>query len=138
MNPPRGLRNCNPPNIRKTGRRPWLGEVRPGQDAQFCQFQDMAHGYRAAMRLLQNYQRLYGLRTLRQIISRWAPPSENDTRGYINTVCYLTKWDAERALQLKQKEQMIPLVSAMSQVENGRKANPEEVEAGWRLLITNH
>ena len=98
----------------------------------------MAHGYRAAMRLLQNYQRLYGLRTLRQIISRWAPPSENDTRGYINTVCYLTKWDAERALQLKQKEQMIPLVSAMSQVENGRKANPEEVEAGWRLLITNH
>ena len=78
--------------------------------------------------------RFYGLRTLRQIISRWAPPSENDTRGYIDTVCHLTKWDSERALQLKQKEQMIPLVSAMSQVENGRKANLEEVEAGWMLL----
>ena len=131
---PRGLRNCNPLNIRKTNIRPWLGEVRPGQDAQFCQFQDMAHGYRAAMRILQNYQRLYGLRTLRQIISRWAPPSENDTHGYIDTVCHLTKWDSERALQLKQKEQMSPLVSAMSQVENGRKANLEEVEAGWMLL----
>ena len=134
MNSPRGLRNCTPLNIRTTNGRPWVGEVRPGQDEVFCQFQDMAHGYRAAMKLLQNYQRLYGLRTLRHIISRWAPPSKNDTRGYLNTVCYITKWDVDLTLQLKRREQMIPLVSAMSQVENGRKANLEEVEAGWRLL----
>ena len=134
MTTPRGIRNCNPLNIRKTTGRPWLGQVRPGEDPEFCQFTDMAHGYRAAMRLLQNYGKLYGLRTVRQLISRWAPPQENDTRGYVNTVCYLTKWDPERTVALDKKADMVALVSAMSQMENGRKADPQEVEAGWRLL----
>lgn len=135
MNPiPRGIRNCNPLNIRKTGCRPWLGEIRPGEDKAFCQFRDMAHGYRAAMKLLQNYQKLYGLRTVRQLISRWAPPQENDTRGYVDTVCYLTKWDPEHAVDLSKKSDMVALVSAMSQVECGRRADPQAVDAGWRLL----
>ena len=84
MNSPRGLRNCNPLNIRKTGSRPWLGEVRPGQDAQFCQFQDMAHGYRAAMRLLQNYQRLYGPRRVRTTRAVTSTPCVTSPSGTPN------------------------------------------------------
>ena len=134
MTTPRGIRNCNPLNIRKTGGRPWLGEIRPGQDKEFCQFCDMAHGYRAAMRLLHNYCRLYGLRTPRELISRWAPPSENDTRGYLGAVCRLTGLEADTPVDLTRKENMLKLTAAMSQVENGRRADPAEVEAGWRLI----
>ena len=134
MPTPRGIRNCNPLNIKKTGGRPWLGEIRPGADKVFCQFIDMAHGYRAAMKLLQNYQTRYGLRTLRQLISRWAPPSENDTRGYLGAVCKLTGLDADHFVDLSKKITLTSIVSAMSQVENGRRADPSEVEAGWRML----
>lgn len=134
MTTPRGIRNCNPLNIRKTSGRLWIGEIRPSQDKEFCQFQDMAHGYRAAMRLLQNYQKLYGLRTVRELISRWAPPSENDTRGYLGAVCKLTGLDADHFVDISKKANMVALVSAMSQVENGRRADAQEVEAGWKLL----
>lgn len=132
---PRGIRNCNPLNIRKTNGLPWKGEIRPGQDREFCQFCDMAHGYRAAMKLLQNYQKRYGLRTIRQIVSRWAPPCENDTRGYLFSVFWLTGMDADLSIDLDKKGDMVALVSAMSQVENGRKAVRAEVEAGWELLM---
>ena len=35
---------------------------------------------------------------------------------------------------LHDKATMCVLVSAMSRMENGVDANPDEVEAGWRLL----
>ena len=58
----RGLRNNNPLNIEKTkGRTPWQGEIVPSKDNRFAQFTTMAYGYRAAFKLLNNYQRNYGL-----------------------------------------------------------------------------
>ena len=49
MAQPRGIRNCNPGNIRLSGDK-WKG-LRPRQtDGEFCQFTDMAHGYRALIR----------------------------------------------------------------------------------------
>lgn len=131
---PRGLRNCNPLNIRLSKGKPWKGEVRPSQDPVFCQFRDMAHGYRAAMLLLRNYVRLYRLSTPRELISRWAPPSENDTRGYLDTVCKLTGLEPDEPADLSRRKVLVPLVAAMSQVENGRRAVMEDVGAGYRLL----
>ena len=81
----RGLRNNNPLNMRHD-RDTWKGEVKPGQDAAFKQFRTMAWGYRAAFKLLHNYQRLHGCRTLADFIRRWAPPSENNTDAYIRIV----------------------------------------------------
>ena len=58
---PRGLRNNNPLNIEKTkGGNPWRGEIVPSKDSRFAQFTTMAYGYRAAFKLLNNYQRNYG------------------------------------------------------------------------------
>ena len=71
MAQPRGIRNCNPGNIRLSGDK-WKG-LRPRQtDGEFCQFTDMAHGYRALIRLLQNYRKLHGCRTIADFIRRWA------------------------------------------------------------------
>lgn len=85
---PRGLRNNNPLNIRRSPSK-WLGEVdilSGRQDATFCQFSSLACGYRAAAKLLQTYQTKYKLCALSQIIGRWAPPNENNTRAYATRV----------------------------------------------------
>ena len=83
---PRGIRNNNPLNIRRNPANQWQG-LRPVQaDKLFCQFKAMKWGLRAAIRLMENYIRR-GAQTPRQIISRWAPPSENNTQGYITQAC---------------------------------------------------
>lgn len=75
---PRGLRNNNPGNIRNSDATDWQGEVPASkkQDNTFEEFEDMAHGYRALIKLLQNYRRKYGCQTIADFISRWAPRTE--------------------------------------------------------------
>jgi hypothetical protein len=60
-------------------------------DSQFCQFETMAWGWRAAFRLLtRTYYHEYRLYTIRAIVSRWAPACENNTSAYIANVSRLT------------------------------------------------
>ena len=81
----RGLQNCNPGNIRQSKVR-YKGEVRPSRDPAFKQFESLAWGYRAIFVLLDTYRIRYGLDTIRGMVSRWAPPSENHTETYIRAV----------------------------------------------------
>lgn len=129
----RGLRNNNPGNIRKSETK-WQGEETPSTDREFKQFVSMAYGYRAMLRLLQNYSKLYGCRTLRTMISRWAPPCENDTQSYIATVRKLSGIDTDQVVDVDDRDTMCRLAAAMSQVENGKRAVMADVEAGWDLL----
>ena len=78
------MRNRNPGNIRRSATK-YLGEVAPSRDAAFKQFETMAWGYRAMFVLLDSYSRK-GYRTIRQMISRYAPPIENHTENYIRCV----------------------------------------------------
>lgn len=73
----------NPLNIRASVKNNWLGSR--GQYKGFVVFNSSRMGYRAALLLLRNYIRS-GHNTIRSIITRWAPPSENDTEKYIETV----------------------------------------------------
>ena len=56
----RGLRNCNPGNIRQSKGR-YKGEVRPSRDPAFKQFESLAWGYRAIFVLLDTYRTRHGL-----------------------------------------------------------------------------
>jgi len=88
---PRGIRNQNPLNIRRTGNDKWQGLSERQQDSEFCQFRSLVWGWRAAFHLLtRTYYKKYGLDTIRKIISRWAPPKENHTQRYIENVSRLT------------------------------------------------
>ena len=132
---PRGLRNNNPLNIEKTrGGNPWQGEVVPSKDKRFAQFTTVAYGYRAAFKLLNNYQRNYGLDTIRKMIGRWAPENENDTDSYIKAVSDYAGIPADDPININDREQMIRIVAGMSKVENGREAEMSDVIAGWNLL----
>lgn len=126
------LKLNNPGNIRLSAVS-FRGEVRPSSHPSFCQFQTMADGYRAMFVIIRTYMRMYGLTTIDGIISRWAPPTENDTQKYIDTVAYLSGINAYRSLTFC-KHELVPVVCAMSVVENGVKADKAEVEKGWQLL----
>lgn len=132
-NLPRGLRNCNPGNIRLGSYR-WVGEIRPSQDNAFCQFQSMKHGYRALLRLLQNYRRKHGLKTIAEMIQRWAPASENNTNAYIIDVCRQMQVPSSYVIDVDDRDSMCALAAAISRHENGVEAVMEDIHAGWDLL----
>ena len=78
---PRGLRNNNPGDI-ETGDT-WQGMI--GSDPPFVIFQDVSWGIRAmATDLLNKINK--GENTITDIITIYAPPSENDTAAYIAAV----------------------------------------------------
>lgn len=95
----------------------------------------MAWGYRAMFKCLNTYSRKYGLDTIRKMISRWAPPSENDTDAYIRTVSELSGVPENGWITATNRDVMIPIVAAMSRVENGVDACMTDVMAGWDLFI---
>lgn len=131
----RGLRNNNPGNIRHDKDK-WQGEVFPSRDKAFKQFESMAWGYRAMFHLLNNYSRLHGLNTIRQIIGRYAPPEDNNnTAAYVSTVSRLSGVGADIKVTTTNRDVMIPIVAAMSKVENGVSAMISDVEQGWTLFI---
>lgn len=129
----RGIRNCNPGNIRITKDK-WQG-LRPVQeDKEFFQFTEMRWGYRALIRTLQNYRRRHGCQTITDFIRRWAPSNENNTAGYISRVCKEMQVPSTYTPDVNDKETMCGFAAAISQVENGVPAVMEDVEAGWELL----
>ena len=82
---PRGIRNNNPGNIRKSATQ-WEGQSSTQGDDAFVTFETPEHGIRAMARVLQTYREKHGLDTIRKIVSRWAPDIENDTEAYIKSV----------------------------------------------------
>ncbi|MDE5691381.1 MAG: structural protein P5 [Alistipes sp.] len=130
----RGLKNCNPGNIRRSAGT-YKGEVRPSRDPAFKQFETMAWGYRAIFVLLDIYRTRHGLRTIAEMIGRWAPPTENRTQTYIRTVAQRTGIAADRPLDTRDRATMIPIAAAISLVENGTAAEMQEVEKGWELFV---
>jgi len=131
----RGLRNNNPGNIRISSTK-YQGEIQPSQDSAFKQFETMPYGYRAMFMVLYTYQKKYGLNTIEELINRYAPSNENNTNGYIQRVSKQSGIPANQPINTQDKSQMIPIVSAMSEVENGVPAVKSDVEQGWNLFVS--
>lgn len=137
---PRGLRNNNPLNIRKGCR--WLGLRDFPTDKEFCEFKTMAYGYRAAFVTLRTYYSKHDCRTLRKIINRWAPPSENDTENYLYIVLMKTGIrDANSILPSPFLAQNLCLwqdiLIAMAEVENGTTlVDPESCIVGTNKVLS--
>ena len=83
----RGQRNNNPFNIRYNKINKWKGLA--GSDGSFCVFNDIKYGIRAGGVLLRGYLK-NGANTIRKIISKFAPPSENNTESYIKHVAQMS------------------------------------------------
>lgn len=119
--PVRGIRNNNPGNIRK-GSSAWRGLSATQSDSAFLQFESMAYGIRALVVTLRTYATKHGLRTVRGIINRWAPPNENDTGAYVRQVATALGVDADQAVDPYDPDTAFRLVRAIIKHENGAAA----------------
>lgn len=128
---PRGIRNNNPLNIRIGNK--WIGEVDCPADKKFEQFTSMDYGIRAGFYLIRRYINRYGLRTIEDIISRWAPSKENNTSNYISIVQKLSGIDAHEVLTFEDRDKMLALVDAMIYVECGQHVSMEQIKSGYEL-----
>jgi hypothetical protein len=127
----RGLKNNNPLNIRHNADN-FQGEIKTGTDKAFKQFQTPAYGYRAAFVTLGTYLSR-GKNTVEKIITAWAPAVENNTVGYIGHVEQWSGVPRNKVLTAESGEDYVKIVSAMSMVENGIKANMTDVVSGFKL-----
>lgn len=113
----RGYANNNPGNIDRS-EPPWVGEIRDPSDprimsgapadfvpsvqraidirafelehGRFTVMDTAIDGFRELAKNLQAYRDRLGLRTIRTVINRHAPPNENNTAAYIDRVCLET------------------------------------------------
>lgn len=128
---PRGIRNNNPLNIRIGN--VWLGEVKENTDGEFEQFTSMLYGLRAAIVLLRRYICHYHLSTIAQIVSRWAPSSENNTRLYIDYVSESVEIAPSCPIDFNDKVTICKLVLAMAYYECGSLIDYETIEKAYDL-----
>ena len=123
-----GMANHNPLNIRYHAANHWLGlDAKCPQVKGFCRFHADVYGYRAAIKLVVNYMQRYGLTTPRAIISRCAPPSENNTALYVAAVCGRARLKPDAPINAQGAE-VAALVSAMARQETGMHITPEALQ----------
>ena len=123
---PRGIRNRNPGNIEKSDDK-WEGLADPPDDGTFFVFDSAVYGIRAAAIILLNYQDEHGLRTLEEIVGRWAPASENDVDGYVEEVQHVSGLPLDTDLNLHDWQTMYDLLDAIIWEENGEQPYPPDV-----------
>ena len=145
MNTTRGLRNNNPLNIRHSADR-WQGARVVQTDPSFVQFSTMAYGYRAGWKTLETYWNRFRREgkpfNAKNIVARWAPPAENNTKAYLHTVLTLTSLGGNELLPQPSRgvdtERLERLLTAMTTVECGTpytEVDRQPIREGWCLAF---
>lgn len=132
--PPRGIRNNNPGNIRRsTDRWRGLAPLAEQTDKQFFVFSSPVYGIRAMAIILLRYQTRYGLRTPASIINRWAPPKGDsngaapggeytqDSSSYARSVAEACGVKPTDEINLSKATTLYLVLSAMIRHENGQQ-----------------
>jgi len=137
----RGFRNNNPGNLVAGVR--WQGKI--GSDGRFAIFDTPENGYRAMGKNLLAYQNRHGLNTIRQIISRWAPPMGRDQNGnpyQQNTAAYIAAVSREMGvgpdepLDLSRQATLQRLMTSITRHENGGlKHDASVISVGARRAL---
>lgn len=132
---PRGIRNNNPGNIRHGAN--WLGINPDGRniDSAFCVFTTPVYGIRALAKVLINYKKIHGLKTVRQIINRYAPPNENQTIAYIQSVAKQLGVYPDTIIDIEERGVLTVFIKAVICMENGIQPYSDEIiQQGIDLL----
>jgi hypothetical protein len=133
----RGLRNHNPLNVRPIdGSDAWHGQVAIDNAAggPFSIFGDVDGkeadfwGIRAGAHNFLSYQRKDGCDTIGKIITRHAPPTENETDDYIDFVCHKLYLRPDAIVDLGTNRQLLEnLCKIVIQEEQGRIPYPNSL-----------
>ncbi len=114
---PRGIRNNNPGNIKSTLATTWDGEIGVDSDG-FLIFDTAAAGLRALAVLLRTYADRDCVRTIEQLVARYAPGGVNAVDGYASFVAEDVGVNKSEVIDIVH---LIPLIMrAMIWFENGQ------------------
>lgn len=116
---PRGIRTNNPGNLVKSDIQ-WDGKV-AGGDGKFESFATPEQGIAAMARNLIAYQERHGLDTVQDIISRWAPPKENQTGAYAASVARELGIKPTDQISVSDPATLTKLTQAIIRHENGKQ-----------------
>lgn len=120
-----GERSNNPLNIRYSDANAWEGQI--GSDSGFVAFDSINNGLRAGSKVLNTYGNKYGVNTIRGAISRFAPPTENDTENYVSFISSELGLDPDAPVDLTDPETNAKFVAAMAKMETGQRFTPAQV-----------
>jgi hypothetical protein len=120
---PRGIRNNNPGNIDQGQN--FVGEI-VSKDSRFAQFESPEFGIRAIYKVQKTYETKHGLTSVADRVARWAPPNENNTQAYINTVASKMGVSPTAPFTITDPVLGPAFVEAIVEVENSR--NPYSIE----------
>jgi hypothetical protein len=122
---PRGIRNNNPGNIRRSTDQ-WQGlaslaEMTAFQreETAFFVFRSALYGLRAIASILTTYEQKYKLATVDAMINRWAPPNENKTNAYADAVSAAMKIGKTESFKFSDPARGVPMMTAIVRQENG-------------------
>lgn len=116
----RGLTLFNPMNLMTNPDFTWQGEIKPTSDSEgrLCQFDTFIDGIRAGTKNLLAYKN-HGCDTVRKIINRYAPASENPTSNYIQYVSGRCGVDPDAVVDLSDQDFMQKFVDSIIRFEQG-------------------
>lgn len=117
---PRNLRNNNPGNIEYGAFARAHGAT--GSDGRFAVFPDKETGSAAMDALLQKYANRDGLNTVTGIVGKWAPPGENDSKGYAASVAKRLGVGPNDRLDMSDPSIRQKLGREMARIEGSAKA----------------
>lgn len=84
---------------------------------------------------LRIYETRDHLDTISKIVTKYAPPSENDTASYIKNVAARTGFGADQSLDLNDNAVLSRLESAMTKQENSKSNyTPQAIQ----VIISNN
>jgi hypothetical protein len=145
----RGYRNNNPGNIEKGA--PWQGLAKANEmtavqrkERRFAVFSHPKWGIRAIARILITYQDKRNSKdgssidTVQEIIERWAPEHENDTKAYVRHVRQAMGLEKGQKVDVHRYEHMRPLVEAIIHHELGvQPYDGDLIDEGIKLAGVN-
>lgn len=116
----------NPGNIR-VGKPLFQGELPPAEGQEFRRFTSTIYGIRAIADILLTYQMVHKLYTIRDIITRWAPPEDNNPTGaYIQNVSDRSGFDPDAPLDMRLAEDQEGVITGIIDQEQGGMAGITE------------
>jgi hypothetical protein len=112
----------NPFNLRDYNQN-WMGQT--GATDGFVDFSSVDYGIRAADRLLSNYD----VSTIEDLISKYAPSTENDTEAYIDFVSSYTGIGRDTPIDVGDPDVRRSIESAIAKMETGLDISPSDITA---------
>ncbi len=130
-----GIVNNNAGNVRDLPVGTWMGQV--GNNKGFVVFESMDWGVRAWLSNFYSSVKNHQTDTIEKYISRYAPPSENDTAGYIAYISSQTGIPSTAPIPLD-RDSINSIMKAQFQKELGDTyaayVTQDDIDSAWNLL----